>query len=82
MNTKLTLNLDKKTIESAKKYAEKKGVSLSSIVEEYLNRIASSRRPKAKNSIAKLKGILGPVPADFDYKKVVRDHVYDKHMTG
>ncbi len=35
MNTKLTLNLDKKVIEQAKKYAQKKQCSLSGLVETY-----------------------------------------------
>ena len=36
MNVKLTLNLDAKVIEMAKKYALENGVSLSEVVEEYL----------------------------------------------
>jgi hypothetical protein len=80
MNTKLTLSMNSKTIELAKKYAEKKGVSLSRLVEEYFGKITSPRLSKTQKSLMELKGILGSVPPDFDYKKAVRDHVYEKHM--
>lgn len=80
MNTKLTLSMDSKIIESAKKYAEKKGVSLSSVVEQYLEKITSAKLSKNRKSLTELKGMLGPVPPDFDYKKAVRDYVYEKHM--
>lgn len=80
MATKLTLSMDSKVIQSAKKYAEKKGISLSKLVEEYFCKITSQRISKTRNSLIELKGILGPVPPDFDYKKEVRDHVYEKHV--
>lgn len=80
MTTKLTLSIDSKVIESAKKYAEKKGISLSKLVEEYFGKITAPRISTTKNSLMELKGILGPVPPDFDYKKAVRDHVYEKHV--
>lgn len=65
---KLTLNLDSKVIEAAKKYSEKKGFS--KLVEDYFKKITRGNQPKknSKNSLMSLKGILGKVPADFDYK--------------
>lgn len=80
MTTKLTLSLDAKVIEAAKKYSEKKGISLSKIIEEYLTKITGPKITSAKKSIKELRGIAGPVTSDFDYKKAVRDHVYDKHF--
>ena len=76
MTTKLTLCMDSKVIESAKKYAQKKGISLSKIVEEYLGRVTARRISRTRNSLMEIKGILGPLPAEFDYKKEVRDRVY------
>lgn len=35
MDTKLTLKLDKEAIEQAKRYAERRGLSLSRVVESY-----------------------------------------------
>lgn len=80
MATKLTLSLDSKIIEAAKKYSEKKGISLSKIVEEYLARITGPKIVSSKRSVKELRGIAGPVASDFDYKKAVRDHVFDKHF--
>ena len=37
MNTKLTLNLDKEIIHEAKAYAKNHSVSLSKLIENYLN---------------------------------------------
>lgn len=36
MNTKLTLSIDSKTVEKAKKYAKKRGTSISKIFEEHI----------------------------------------------
>ncbi len=80
MATKLTLSIDPKVIERAKKYSEQKGVSLSKLIEEYLQKITGSAKRKSKRSILELRGIGGPLPADFDHKKAVRDYVYEKHF--
>ena len=39
MDTKLTLKLDERVIERAKKYASEKQISLSKLIENYLNTI-------------------------------------------
>ena len=80
MNTKLTLSLDAKVIASAKRISKSKGVSLSRLIEDYLRDISSSKRKKNKSQLSELAGILGPVPADFDYKKELQDYIYEKHM--
>lgn len=80
MQSKLTLSINSKVIITAKRYAEKKGVSLSKLVEEYFSKITAHQITKTAKSVMELKGILGPVPPDFDYKKAVRDHVYEKHV--
>lgn len=71
MATKLTLSLDSKVIEAAKKYSAKKGTSISKIVEDYLRRITLSdhKKKQKKNSLMELRGILGKVPPDFDYEE-------------
>ncbi|MBI1768572.1 MAG: hypothetical protein HYR67_09375 [Bacteroidetes bacterium] len=86
MTSKLTLSVNPRVIEHAKEYAQKQGVSLSKLVEEYLSRIASrgtarSKKLKEKelSDLMKLKGIAGPVPDDFDYKKKIAEHLIKKH---
>jgi hypothetical protein len=81
MNTKLTLSIDSKIIESAKKYSKKKGISLSKVVEEYLKKIASSSRSnKNKPSLKELRGILGKAPEDFNYKNELGKMLEDKFL--
>lgn len=71
MTTKLTLSLDSKVIERAKKYSQRKGTSISKMVEEYLTRLTTSESKGKKRSIMELRGMLGSVPDDFDYKDVI-----------
>lgn len=70
MTTKLTLTLEEKVITSAKKYASRRGKSLSKIVEGYLKTISlnDSSEKKLLPKVAKLKGVI-QLPKDFDYKK-------------
>lgn len=61
MDAKLTLKLDKETIEQAKRYAERRGLSLSRIVESYFLRLAQSEEPpreKLTGVVAELAGVL------------------------
>ena len=44
MNTKLTLNLNAEIIQEAKTYAKSQQVSLSKLVENYLNSLISEKR--------------------------------------
>lgn len=60
MNTKLTLKLDQEAIEQAKRYAERRGLSLSRVVESYFLRLAEAEEPKEKLAgvVAELAGAL------------------------
>ena len=70
METKLTLKIKKKTIEKGKRYAKKKKTSLSRLVENYIERLASDE--KEENEITPLvKSLSGIVrlPEGFNFKK-------------
>ena len=61
MDTKLTLKLDKEVIEQAKRYAERRGLSLSRVVESYFLKLAQSEEPSRKKLtgvVAELAGAL------------------------
>lgn len=82
MNTKLTLSLEQKIIESAKKYARKSGRSLSSIIENYL-KVLIEEKDNAENRITPLaKSLRGSfkAPASFDYKRELSDKLSDKYL--
>lgn len=81
MNTKLTLNLDKGVIEKAKHYASEKKLSLSRIIENYLNSLTSDKTnndiqisPFVKSLSSGIK-----IPADYDYKKDRADYLEQKY---
>ncbi len=81
MNTKLTLTLEKKVIEIAKKYAKEKGQSLSELVENYFKLLTKdSEREMVELSpkVKSLKGIL-KVEKNFDYKKALEEEIIKKH---
>ncbi|MCP4757066.1 MAG: antitoxin [Proteobacteria bacterium] len=59
MNTKLTLTLDGKTIESAKRYAKEHKTSLSKLVEFYFRAIASDSEDAIERIPPITKGLSG-----------------------
>ena len=80
MNAKLTLSLDEKILEAAEKYSSEKGVSLSEVVEDYLKKLSPSKpKVEKKSSVLELKGILGKVPEDFDYREERYKYLMEKH---
>jgi hypothetical protein len=80
MTTKLTLTIEDKVIDSAKKYARQKGKSLSDIVENYLKSITTQEETPATLSpkVTKLMGVI-KLPEDFDYKKELGNALVKKY---
>ena len=80
MSTKLTLTVDKSTIEKAKSYAKKTGRSLSELIEAYLELITQDNNEQKISP--KLKGIVGAVklPKNFDEDKELRSYLEGKHL--
>ena len=80
MTTKLTLTIEDKVIGSAKKYAQKKGKSLSHIVENYLKSITAKENNEHSISPKVLK-LMGKIklPKDFDYKVEIRNAISKKY---
>jgi hypothetical protein len=78
MNTKLTLNLDKGVIAEAKTYAKSHNVSLSKLIENYLNSI--TRESKKKSSVSPLvESLTGIIPHDYDERKEYREYIDKKY---
>jgi len=72
METKLTLRLNDEVIERAKKYAKHRKISLSKIVESYLDSITREKGKKMKTTITPLVESLSGVidlSDDIDCKK-------------
>ena len=83
MDTKLTLKLNEKIIEKAKAYASNKKMSLSRIVEAYLQSLTSDNDPSDPNfEISPFVRSISTgteIPTDLDYKKEYSDHLINKY---
>lgn len=75
MKEKLTLSITKKTIERSKRLAKIKGVSLSRLVEDYLNHSIASEADFGKGEETVLNELLGCLSLDDskDYKTLVEE---------
>ncbi|MEP6844717.1 MAG: DUF6364 family protein [Panacibacter sp.] len=80
MTTKLTLTIEEKVIDSAKQYAQKRGKSLSHIVENYLKSITSKeiRDDTISPKVLKFMGVI-KLPKDFNYKKELGNALSKKY---
>ncbi len=81
MNTKLTLKLNKRAIDRAKKYAQKNKQSLSIMVEKYFNLISdkeSITEIEISPNVMELSGII-KLPENINIKEVYRKHIELKY---
>ena len=82
MKSKLTLTLDKDVIEKAKEYAAAQERSLSNLVESYLKLLVSHEESTDFEKFpitpfVKSMTSGSHLPADFDYKTTVREHLIE-----
>jgi hypothetical protein len=75
MTTKLTLTLDDKVIERAKRYANAKGRSVSDLVESYFKSLTEPDREPNSELSPLVMSLMGSfrAPTDFDYKKILNE---------
>ncbi len=81
MNTKLTLKLNKRAIDRAKRYAQKNKQSLSVMVENYFNLISdkeSQTEISISPNVLELSGII-KLSADINLKEVYGKHLEEKY---
>ncbi|MEP0714333.1 DUF6364 family protein [Algoriphagus sp.] len=81
MDTKLTLKLNQKVIEKAKIFASDRKLSLSRLIENYLNSLTSDQPADEREISPFVKSLTSGVkiPADFDYKKDRADYLDNKY---
>jgi hypothetical protein len=82
METKLTLRLNDSVIERAKIYAKSQRISLSKMIESYLDSLTREKERDNKISITPLVESLSGVidlPPDFDYKNEYADYLTEKY---
>jgi len=81
MDTKLTLKLNQRVIEKAKEYASDKKLSLSRIVESYLQSLTSEKDESDFEISPFVKSIATgiSIPTDLDYKNGYSDYLMEKY---
>ncbi len=81
MDTKLTLKLNQEVIEKAKKYASNKKLSLSRIIEAYLQSLTTENDTSDFEISPFVKSIATgiEIPTDLNYKKDYSDHLMEKY---
>ncbi len=74
MTTKLTLTVEKKIIDRAKRYAQNSGRSLSDLVESYLDNITKAEEGQMDELPGDIKKLFGAVniPLELNHKKEIR----------
>ena len=80
METKLTLKLNKEVIEKAKAYAKTQNLSLSKLIETYLNRVVSVETDDQEISplVRSLSGVIR-LPEDYDHRGKYAEFLADKY---
>ncbi len=82
MDTKLTLRLNDNVIERAKNYAHSNKISLSKMIEAYLDSLTNQKDDTKKISttplVESLTGVID-LPSNFDVKKEYRDYIEEKY---
>lgn len=73
---KLTLRLNKRLIDQAKKYAAKHNISVSELVETFFLRLEEDDEGAHSPLVRQLTGIL---PESVDVEQVYMDHLRDKY---
>ncbi len=82
MDTKLTLILNDNVIQRAKIYSRKHKISLSKMIESYLDSITKPKDTEKITSITPLVESLSGViklPPDFDYRKEYGNYLAEKY---
>lgn len=82
MDTKLTLRLNDGVIQRAKVYARNHKISLSKMIESYLDSITKQKDKEEKLAITPLVESLSGVidlASDCDYKSEYRDYIAEKY---
>ncbi|OFX18470.1 MAG: hypothetical protein A2041_13475 [Bacteroidetes bacterium GWA2_31_9b] len=80
MDTKLTLRLRKSVIERAKQYAQNHRISLSKMIESYLESITAQKAKNIEISplVESLSGVIH-LDNDFDYKNDYSNYLTEKY---
>ena len=82
MSKKLTLRLDEEAIERAKRYASRRGTSVSKLVQRFFERLEDEddrdgERVEESELVASLRGLLADADEEVDEEDYY-DHLWEK----
>jgi hypothetical protein len=77
MKTKLTLTVDRHTVQKAKKHVGKTSESLSSVIENFLKRLTGKK--STHNIVDASRGLLKGNFARLSNKEIYKEHYKEKH---
>ena len=80
MDTKLTLRLRKNVIDRAKEYAQNHNISLSKMIESYLESVTAQKNDDIEITplVESLSGVI-QLDNDYDYKKEYSEYLMKKY---
>lgn len=79
MGTKLTLSIDQEIIQKAKEYAKEHNVSLSFLIENYLQKIISDYPSEETSKASIVNELSGIITLDSYYGKEHTDYLTEKY---
>jgi len=81
METKLTLKLDRETIEKIKAYAKERNTSLSKLTENYFRSLTADTSPEDSAFSTLVKELSGIIRLDSskDERELYTDHLMEKY---
>lgn len=81
MDKKLTLSLDQKVIERAKRFAKLHKTSLSKMIESYFDSLTSAEENDNIPTTPLVKSLTGVIelPADYDFRSSRTNYLIEKH---
>ncbi|MFY9150879.1 MAG: DUF6364 family protein [Prolixibacteraceae bacterium] len=80
METKLTIRLKKKVIERAKEYAQDHKISLSKLVESYLESVIDKKKEESEitSLVESISGVIS-LDENFDFEKDYSNYLTEKY---
>ncbi len=80
MDSKLTVRIDSDVIERTKSYARRHNVSVSRMIESYLDSVTDTKSKDIEitSLVKSLSGVI-EINADYDLKKDYGDYLSEKH---
>ena len=79
MTVKLNLTIEEEVVKRSKLFAKKRNLSISKIVQEYLDKATQNEMPKKESFVQKYKATLNTKLSDKEIKKITDQRIKEKY---